>query len=157
LDQALFLLSLPKTIGKHPELKKDIKLGIGRFGPYVVCDGDYRSVPKTEDFFTVSLKRALELFAQPKKGRGRAQPLKELGNHPNTKDPIQLMNGKYGPYVKCGKINVSLPEDKKPDDVDLGLAITLLAAKMGDVKEPKTPRKAAKGAKKQPKSNTSSR
>ncbi len=129
LDQALWLLSLPKKLGMHPQLKKEIKLGLGRFGPYVVCDGDYRSIPKGEDLFSVSLKRALELFAQPKRGRGRATPLKELGPHPETKAVVQVLNGKYGPYIKCGSTNVSLPEGLKPEDVTMKVALELLAKK----------------------------
>jgi DNA topoisomerase I len=150
LDQAVFLLSLPRKLGVHPELKKEIKLGIGRFGPYVVCDGDYRSVPKAEDFFGVSLNRALELFAQPKKGRGRSAPLKELGPHPQMKDPIQVLTGKYGPYVKCGKVNVSLPEGQKPEEMTLEIALNLLSERMGGdtAKAPKAAPKSAKTKKK---------
>jgi DNA topoisomerase I len=132
LDQALFLLSLPKTLGVHSISKKDIKLGIGRFGPYVVCDGDYRSVPKGEDFFSVPFERAVELLSQPKKGRGRAQALKEFGAHPTAKEPIQLFNGKYGFYLKCGKINASLPNGEKPEDLTLRRAVEILAVKMGE-------------------------
>ncbi len=129
LDKALWLLSMPRKLGVHPQLKKDVKLGIGRFGPYVVCEGDYRSVPKTEDFFSVSIKRALELLAQPKRGRGKSVPLKELGQHPQKKTVVQVLNGKYGPYIKCGGTNVSLPEGLKPEDVTLKIALDLLAKK----------------------------
>jgi DNA topoisomerase-1 len=120
---------LPRLLGSHPELKKDIKLGLGRFGPYVVCDGDYRSIPRTEDIFKVELPRALELFAQPKKGRGRSAPLKELGAHPVSKAVVQVLNGKYGPYIKCGETNVSLPEGVKPEDITLKAALELIANK----------------------------
>ncbi len=130
LDQALSLLALPKKLGMHPELKKEIKLGLGRFGPYVVCDGDYRSIPKSENFLEVTLKRALELFAQEKKGRGRSKVLKELGNHPETGDAMQLMDGKYGPYIKCGKINVSLGQDQDPNNLTVEKTIELLAPKL---------------------------
>ncbi|MCB0351258.1 MAG: DNA topoisomerase I, partial [Bdellovibrionales bacterium] len=111
------------------DIKKEIKVGLGRFGPYVVCDGDYRSVPRTEDLFSVDLKRALELFAQPKKTRGRSVPLKELGPHPVSKAAIQVLNGKYGPYIKCGNVNVSLPEGTTPEKITLKAALELLASK----------------------------
>jgi DNA topoisomerase-1 len=125
LEIALKLLSLPKTLGKHPDLQKDIKAGIGRFGPYVVCDGDYRSIPKTESIFDIDLKRALEMLSQPKKGRGRAAPLKELGNHPVSGEMIAVMNGPYGPYLKMGKKNISLPEGMTPESVTMEVAIPL--------------------------------
>jgi DNA topoisomerase-1 len=141
MPQALELLSLPKVLGIKPGIDKEIKAGIGRFGPYVVCDGDYRSIPKGESIFAVTLARALELFAIPKKGRGRAAPLKELGVHPVTNEAVQIMNGPYGPYIKTGKVNVSLPEDAKPEDVTLAQAVELLSDKI-------KPAKAAKKAKK---------
>ncbi len=130
MEQALSLLALPKKLGVHPELKKDIKLGLGRFGPYVVCDGDYRSIPKSENFLDVNLKRALELFAQEKKGRGRSKILKDLGAHPDTGDAMQLMDGKYGPYIKSGKTNVSLGQDQDPNKLTAQMAIELLAPKL---------------------------
>ncbi len=131
LDQALELLSLPKTLGIHPGNKKEVKVGIGRFGPFAVCDGDYRSIPKTESIFNVTLERALELLAQPKRGRGRAAPLKELGAHPATGEPVQIMNGPYGPYVKTGKTNASLPEGVTPESLTLEQALKLIADKSG--------------------------
>jgi DNA topoisomerase-1 len=129
LQQALDLLLLPKTLGNHPGTGKEIKAGLGRFGPFVVHDGDYRSIPKTESIFTIDLNRALELFAQPKKGRGKAAALKELGPHPTTNEAIQVFNGKYGPYVKCGKVSASLSDGITPEAVTLEQALELLAAK----------------------------
>lgn len=134
LNQCLDLLSLPKTLGKHPTSSKDIKAGIGRFGPFVVCDGDYRSIPKGESLFTLSLQRAIELLLQPKKGRGRAAPLKELGAHPETGELITLHNGPYGHYVKMGKLNASLPEGETVDSIGLPKAVELLQAKQGTEK-----------------------
>jgi len=138
LKRAIFLLSLPRKLGVHNDTKKDIKLGIGRFGPYVVHDGDYRSIPKTEDFFSVDLKRALELLAQPKKGRGAraaAQVLKDIGKHPEDKQPVRVLNGKYGPYVQWGKKNVSVPEGVKPEALTLEEAIALLESKASSGKK----------------------
>lgn len=131
LQQALDLLLLPKSLGEHPGLKKEIKAGLGRFGPFVVCDGDYRSIPKGESIFQITLERALELFAQPKKGRGKAAPLKELGSHPVVGEAVNVMNGPYGPYIKCGKTNVSLPEGTTPEEVTLAQAVELLADRIG--------------------------
>ncbi len=130
LDQALNLLSLPKTLGHHPDTEKEIKVGLGRFGPYVVHDGDFRSVPKSESLFTLTLARALELLAQPKKVRGGSTPLKELGKHPLNQEEMGVYSGKYGPYIKCGKVNVSLPDDLEPENVTTEKAIELLAPKL---------------------------
>jgi DNA topoisomerase-1 len=131
LEIALELLSLPKTLGNHPGTGKEIKAGLGRFGPFVVCDGDYRSIPKGESIFAMNLERALELFATPKKGRGKAAPLKDLGIHPGTEEVIQIFNGPYGPYIKSGKTNASLPEGATVDSVTLEKAIELINDKAG--------------------------
>ncbi len=129
LEQAVELLLLPKTLGEHPGTKKDIKAGLGRFGPFIVHEGDYRSIPKGESIFQIDLVRALELLNQPKKGRGKASALKELGPHPKTEEVIQVFNGRYGPYVKCGKVSASLGEGITPEGVTLEQALELLAQK----------------------------
>ncbi len=130
IDQALQLLELPKLLGQHPDTKKDIKVGLGRFGPYVVCDGDFRSIPKTDNLFTITFERAFELLSQPKKGRGQVTPIKVFGSHPETKDEVALFSGRYGPYVKAGKVNVSLPEGVTVEALTFEKALELLAAKI---------------------------
>lgn len=131
LSMALELLSLPKNLGKHPGTGKEIKAGLGRFGPFVVHEGDYRSIPKGESIFTITFERALEMLSQPKKGRGKASALKDLGAHPDSAAVIQVFNGPYGPYIKCGKVNVSLPEGTTPDTVTLEQAVALINEKGG--------------------------
>ncbi|HEY8270156.1 MAG TPA: type I DNA topoisomerase [Pseudobdellovibrionaceae bacterium] len=131
LPIALELLSLPKTLGTHPGTGKEIKAGLGRFGPFVVCEGDYRSIPKGESIFTMTLERALEMLSTPKKGRGKAAPLKDLGIHPGSEEVIQIFNGPYGPYIKSGKTNVSLPEGATVETVTLEQAIELINDKAG--------------------------
>lgn len=147
---ALGLLSLPRTLGEHPESGKKVQAGIGRFGPYVVCDGDFRSLPADEDVLTISLERALELLAQPKKGRGRgsAKPLRKLGSHPEDGEPVTLHDGPYGLYVKHGKVNASLPKDLSPEAVTLEMALELLAEKEGKGQAKASRPAAAKRAKK---------
>ena len=131
-QMALDLLSLPKTLGAHPETEKEIKVGLGRFGPYIVHDGEFRSIPKTDSLFTISLARALEIIKEPKKGRGRGSTaLKNLGPHPDDNKPVDVMNGKYGPYIKWGSKNVTLPEDFKPENVTLEQALKLIEDKFG--------------------------
>lgn len=144
LELAQFLLSLPLELGIHTGNSKKVKLGIGRFGPYVECDGDYRSVPKDKPLSTVDFEFAMSLLSQPKKGRGRAAPIKEFGEHPTTGQIMQLFEGKYGPYIKNGKVNVSLPEDMDPTKLDKEKAIELINAKVGTKAESSKKTKAAK-------------
>jgi DNA topoisomerase-1 len=136
LDMAVGLLALPRNLGPHPETGKPIKASLGRFGPYVVHDQgkdgkDYRSLKGDDDVLTVTLERALQLLAEPKgrRGRRKAEPLKELGPHPDDGEQVAIYNGPYGHYVKHGKVNASLPEGKTPDDITLELALELIAAK----------------------------
>ncbi len=145
IPKALFLLSLPKTLGEHPETKKVVKVGIGRFGPYVVHDGDFRSVNKAEDLRTVDFAFAMNLLSQEKKGRGKRAPLKVLGAHPETGDEMQVLTGRYGPYIKCGKVNVSLPEEQKPEDTTVEQALELLKERLEKAtKKKKAKKKTAK-------------
>jgi DNA topoisomerase-1 len=156
LKKALQILELPKTLGQHPATGKDVKVGIGRFGPYIVCEKDYRSIPKGQSLFDMTFDQAMALLSTPKKGRGgRAAPLKVLGQHPATEDEVQLLNGPYGLYVKAGKTNASLPEGETADTITLEKAIGLLNVKM-DLK-PTKKSGGSKGAKKaaKPKAATS--
>jgi len=131
LEIALRLLSLPRDLGVHPESGEPVRAGIGRYGPYVVHDGEFRSLDKTDDVHGVDLERALALLAQPKGGRRRSQqkPLRDLGAHPNDGEPVLLLDGRYGPYVKHGKLNASLPKGMSPDDITMDQARELLTAR----------------------------
>ncbi len=131
LDTALALLALPREVGPHPETGEPVRAGIGRYGPYVVHDGDYRSLTPEDDVLTVSLERALALLAEPRRGRGGrgSKPLRELGNSPEDEQPVVVMNGRYGPYVKHGKTNASLPKGRAVEEVTLEEALELLEAK----------------------------
>lgn len=131
LKKALQILELPKTLGQHPTSGKDIKVGIGRFGPYVVHEKDYRSIPKGQSLFEMTFDQAMALLSTPKKGRGGRTALKEYGPHPDTGDAIQLFNGPYGLYVKCGKVNASLPEGETAESFTLQKAVEALEPKIG--------------------------
>ncbi len=133
LPMALEILSMPKTLGVHPSTSKEVKVGIGRFGPFVLHDGDYRSVPKTETVFTMDLSKSLELLAQPKKGRGKASAMKEFGTHPIHKVIVSLFNGPYGPYIKAGKTNASLPEGMTVEALTDTKAFEIINDKIGTV------------------------
>lgn len=138
LDMAVGLLSLPRNLGVHPATGSKIQASLGKFGPYVVHDQgkegkEYRSLKSSDNVLTISLERALELLAEPKKGRSASakskSALRELGLHPEDKEPVNIYNGPYGPYVKHGKTNASLPEGESVEDITLETALKLLEAK----------------------------
>ena len=144
LEQALALLELPRTLGTHPETGEPVEAGIGRFGPYVRHNGEYRSLAADDDVLRITLERALELLAQEKGSRRRAEKLRDLGAHPEDGEPVAVYAGRYGPYVKHGRINASLPKDVNADDVTLEQALELLAKKAA--KKPRKRRKRTKKA-----------
>ncbi len=149
IKQALQLLSLPKTLGVHPDTEIEIKAGLGRFGPFIVYEKDFRSIPKDVDLFTITLEQALELLARPKGGRGRATPIKILGKHPTLGEEITVHNGKFGLYFKCGKINASFPQGVEVEQVTLDQALESLSSKIKEAKVSKENLKTKKkGAKK---------
>ncbi len=158
LEKALQLLSLPRPVGPHPDDGVLIEAGIGRFGPYVKHGSKYANLPDVEEVFTVGMNRAVEvLAAKQTRGRGAtAAPLKELGNHPDG-GAVQVMNGRYGPYVKWEKINATLPRDLSPEDITLERALELIAEKASKTKPKTGTRKTASkaaGAKKTTKKTT---
>jgi DNA topoisomerase I len=104
-------------------LRRAVEAGIGRFGPFVRHQKTFASIPKDEDVLTVTLERALELFA---KKRARNQPLRVLGEHPETGDPVEVKSGKFGPYVSAGTVNASLKDEHDVDGIDLDTALALL-------------------------------
>jgi DNA topoisomerase-1 len=149
LARALALLSLPREIGLHPESGKPIVAGFGRFGPYVQHDGKYASLSSPEEVFEVGLNRAVSLLAEKaasSRARHGAHVLKELGAHPELGGKVQVLTGRYGPYVKHGKINATLPRDREPEQITLEEAVELIAAK--DAKGPARKKPAKKPARK---------
>jgi len=131
LEAALKLLALPREVGEHPETGKPISAGIGRYGPFVLHDGTYANLPDVEEVFSVGLNRAVDLIAekQAKGGRrGAASVLSKLGEHPDGGE-VTVRDGRYGPYVNHAKINATLPNDLKPEDVTLERALELISEK----------------------------
>ena len=128
LQQALGLLSLPREVGLHPETGKSISAGLGRYGPYLRHDGAYVSIPRGDDVLEIGLNRAVALIADKKGGRA-AGPLKELGAHPADGKPVTVHKGRYGPYVKHGRIMASLPKGQAPEAATLEAALPLLEQK----------------------------
>jgi DNA topoisomerase-1 len=128
LEIALKMLALPRDLGAHPETGKKVVANIGRFGPYVNHDGQFKSIPKDENVFDISLERAVALLKEPKSPGGRGA-LRVLGKHPEDGQAVALYAGKYGPYVKHGKVNATLPDKDAIDTFSLEEALVLLAAK----------------------------
>ncbi|KKW45282.1 MAG: topoisomerase protein [Parcubacteria group bacterium GW2011_GWA2_56_7] len=129
LETGLKLLALPKELGEHPTLSCPIVADLGRFGPYIKCGEETRSLKTDDSLLDLTLKRAVELLNEPKKGRGRGAKtvLKELGEHEGKK--IQLLDGRYGPYISDGKINASLKKDQRPEEITLKSAVEMLEEK----------------------------
>ncbi len=139
LDRALMLLNLPRQIGPHPEDGEMIEAAIGRYGPFVKHGKVYANLADVDEVFTIGMNRAVEVLAQ-KATRGRAattaEPLRELGEHPDG-GALQVLAGRYGPYVKWGKVNATLPRDVGPEDITPEQAVALVnekAAKSGKAK-----------------------
>ena len=151
LDQALDLLSLPRVVGRDAE-GVDITAHNGRYGPYLKKGTDSRSLDSEEELFTVTLDKALELFAQPKRRRGQAAargPLRELGTDPESGRPVVIKDGRFGPYFTDGVTNVTLGRGDDPATVTPERAYELLAEKRakGPVKKRTTRKKTAKTTK----------
>ncbi|SPH24982.1 DNA topoisomerase 1 [Defluviimonas aquaemixtae] len=130
LDRALMLLSLPREVGSHPDDGEPVEAGIGRYGPYVKHGRVYANLPDVDEVFTVGMNRAVEVLAEKATRTGRAAPtpLRELGEHPDG-GPVQVMSGRYGPYVKWAKVNATLPKEMSPEAVTFDEALTLIAEK----------------------------
>jgi DNA topoisomerase-1 len=95
----------------------------------VVHDGKFKSIPKSDNVLDIELDRAVELLAQKKKSSRGSNEIKDLGKHPDTDKPIKVMTGRYGPYLKHGKKNISLPKGEAPEDFNMSKAIDLIKEK----------------------------
>ncbi|MEI8376300.1 MAG: type I DNA topoisomerase [Planctomycetota bacterium] len=151
IDVALKLLLLPRTLGQHPQSGEPIVAYNGRFGPYIKCDTETRSLPAGLSPLEVTFEQAMEFLAQPKVGgRGgtaKREPLRVFEVSPVTNNPVHLLAGKYGPYLTDGVTNATLPRGTAPEEVTLEYALNLLKARaeQGPSKRParRTAKKAA--------------
>ena len=148
LEKGLRLLRLPREVGAHPEDGQMILAGVGRYGPFVQHNGTYANLPTLDEVFEVGLNRAVALLAEkrsagPGRGRAETQPLVELGAHPADGQPVRVMPGRYGPYVKHGSTNANVPRNSDPKALTLDEAVKLLAER-----EAKGGGKPKRGAKK---------
>lgn len=126
LKIALKSLSLPRSLGNHPTSGKTVEVNIGRFGPYIKHDGGFKSIPKTDSVYDIELDRAVELLAQAKTRGGGGR---KIGVHPDDEKAITVNSGRYGPYLKYGTLNVTIPESIDPEKITVEEAIELIAAK----------------------------
>ena len=147
LTQALQLLELPKVLGFHPKTKKEIKKSIGRFGPYVVHDGDFRSAPRDESFLSLDLKSALKILAQEKKGRKRSSSKKALKEWTHNKESLQVLQG-YSPYIRYKNKNYSLDKEIDIEKLTLKSALKIIEKKNPSKSKAKTKRRKKKKTKK---------
>jgi DNA topoisomerase-1 len=127
LDQ---ICRLPKEIGKHPEMKSAILLKIGKFGSYLECGAETRSVD-WEQGLKMSVEEAVTVLAQPKGAAARraAGPIKEFGPLEGAAGPVKVLAGRFGPYVTDGATNATLPKDMTPEDITPEQAVELLKAR----------------------------
>ncbi len=128
LDEALRLLSLPRTVGTDDD-DVEILAKNGRYGPYIERGSDRRSLETEEQLFEITTEDALELLAEPPRRRGQNKPtaLKELGNDPASGKPVTVRSGRYGPYVTDGDVNASLRKGDDAEKIDIERAAELLA------------------------------
>jgi len=125
---ALDLIALPKDLGKHPESGDMVKSDIGRYGPYIRCGKNTRSVIAPDSILQLTLERAVEILAMEKAKSG-PRVIKELGIDPKTQMAIEIKDGRYGSYVTDGKINATLPRATPSDEITLDIALQLIAEK----------------------------
>ena len=135
LEYALKLLALPREVGQHPETGEKILAGLGRYGPYVQHGKTYANVESIEDVLSIGLNRAVTVLAEKAAGKGgrfgkaarQREVLKDLGDHPNGEGKVEVLNGRYGPYITWNGINANVPRGKEPADVTIEEAVSLLA------------------------------
>jgi DNA topoisomerase-1 len=142
LESALGLLSLPRLVGIHPELKEPIEAGIGRFGPYVKMASVFASLDKDDDVLAVGLNRAVDVLAK------KLASVRSMGAHPKDNEPVTIRKGRFGPYVQHGQTVANLPRDVMMEDMTMEEAVALLAEKGKVLKAKPGAKKKAAPAKK---------
>ncbi len=134
LSLAISLLSLPRTVGMHPETNTPITADYGRYGPYLKMEKSNARLIGDITPLNVTLDQAVEILSKSKKG---SSELKTLGKHPETGEQLILKEGRYGPYVSDGKVNAALKSDHDPGSLTLQEAITLINMRRAAPKKPR--------------------
>ena len=145
LAYALKLLALPRTVGVHPETGEPITADYGRFGPYIKCGKQNATLRGPETPLDVTVEKSVELLANRNK---RSIELRTIGDHPDTGESLAVKDGRFGPYITDGKVNVSLKRDLTPEGVTLAQAVELINKKRLAPPRQKQGRKATKKKKK---------
>ena len=159
LEQAVMLLSLPREIGPHPEDGVTVWANLGRYGPYLkhaestsFRGGTNANLDSIDEVWTVGMNRAVQLLAEKVASRGQrgkaAAPIRELGEHPEASGPVNIFDGKYGPYVKWEKINATIPDTIDPSELTLAQAVHLIDERAEKAGKKKPARKKAAPKKK---------
>ncbi|MCC6237002.1 MAG: type I DNA topoisomerase [Dehalococcoidia bacterium] len=148
LEEALEILTFPKSLGIHPVTGEEITAQDGPNGPYLRMGKDSRSLRDHDHLRSVDLDEAVRVFAEPKRGRSfSSSVIRELGEHPTSKAPLRILKGRFGPYVTDGTVNASIPSGRDPATLELDDALELLAAREAKMREQgiepgaKTPRR----------------
>ncbi|MDQ3570928.1 MAG: DNA topoisomerase, partial [Actinomycetota bacterium] len=146
LDEALRLLTLPRSLGTDPGSGEEVVAHLGRYGPYVKKGSDSRSLASEEQLFDLTLEEALAIFSEPKRWQGRggsAAPGRELGPDPASSRPMVVKHGRFGAYVTDGEVNASLPKSEAAEAITAERAAELLAEKRAKAgAEPGRPQRA---------------
>ena len=143
LELALKYLQLPRELGKHPENGESVTVHVGRYGPYVQCGSETRSLPPELSPMEITFEQALELLAQPKDRRRRTrstEPLKVFTLGENGERVIRVMDGRYGPYVTDGTVNATIPKDLSVEEITAEQAEELLRQRAARLAESGTKR-----------------
>ncbi|MBP6085257.1 type I DNA topoisomerase [Candidatus Gracilibacteria bacterium] len=157
VEEALQLLSLPRTVGT--DNGETVTASIGRFGPYIKKATEFRSIPKEYDLLTLTLDDALTILKMEKTGRRQgSQSLRELGISPETKKPVKIMEGRFGPYITDGsKVFASVPKGSSIEEITLEEAIELIQLKQGKPKKAGSKTTTKKKSKPKSKQSTTSK
>ncbi|HTO01132.1 MAG TPA: type I DNA topoisomerase [Microthrixaceae bacterium] len=129
LEAVLPLLALPRSVGVDPADNQEIVALNGKFGPYIKKGTDSRSLEAESQILTVTLEEALKIFSEPKRRRGQGTPkgpLREMGEDPDSKKPIVVKDGRFGPYVTDGETNASLRKGDSVEELTMERALELL-------------------------------
>jgi DNA topoisomerase-1 len=130
LDKAISLLSLPREIGVHPSTGKVVKASIGPYGPYLLHDSKFTSLPASEDILSIGINRAISIIEE--KSSSANSVLKDFNTHPKTNIPIQILKGRFGPYIKYGAQNIKIPKDMSVEEINLETILNIIKDNIKD-------------------------